>query len=105
MECRTGGTHLITGFDANTHHTSWRSSDKNNGGVPLFNYVMANGLDIIKRGNRRTFVTIKRQTVIDNTIAMLYAGNFVKDWHVTHEINSSDHRYIRFNIMGVDRIV
>jgi hypothetical protein len=94
MECRTGGTHLIIGCNANAHHTSWGSSDNNNRGESLFNYIMTNGLDIMNRGYRPTFVTTNRQAVIDITIATLYAGNFVKDWHVTDEVSCSDHRYI-----------
>jgi hypothetical protein len=66
---------------------------------------MANGLDIMNRGNRPTFVTSNRQEVIDVMIATLYAGNFIKDWHVTEEVSCSDHRYMRFNVMGIDRLV
>jgi len=54
---------------------------------------MANGLYIMNSGNRPTFVTSNRQEVIDITIATLYAGNFIKDWHVTEEVSCSDHRY------------
>jgi hypothetical protein len=75
MGCRAQGTHLIISCDANSHHTSWGSTNINRG-ESLFNYIMANGLDIMKRGNRPTFV-------IDITIATLYVGNLIKDWHVT----------------------
>ena len=77
--CRAEGTHLIVGCDANGHHTSWGSTNINNRGESHFNYIMANGLDIMNRGNRPTFVTSNRQEVIDITIATLYAGNFIKD--------------------------
>jgi len=87
MGCRAGGTHLIVSCDANSHHTSWESMNINNRGESLFNYIMANGLDIMNRGNRPTFVTSNRQEVIDITIATLYAGNFMKDWHVTDEVS------------------
>jgi hypothetical protein len=66
---------------------------------------MANGLYIMNRGNRPIFFTTNRQAVIEITITTLYACNFVKDWHVTDEVSCSDRRYIRFNIMGVDRII
>jgi hypothetical protein len=66
---------------------------------------MANDLNIMNKGNRPTFLTSNRQEVIDITIATFYAGNFIKDWHVTGEVSCSDHRYIRFNIMGTDRSV
>jgi hypothetical protein len=49
-----------------------------------------------------TFVTCNRQEVIDITIATFYAGNFIRDWHVTEEVRCSDHRYIQFNITGID---
>ena len=83
MSCRALGTHLIIGCDANLHHTSWGSTNINNRGESLFNYIMANGLDLMNKGNRPTFVTTNRQEVIDITIATLYAGNLIKDWHVT----------------------
>jgi hypothetical protein len=66
---------------------------------------MANGLDIMNRGNRPTFVTTNRQEVIDITIATFYAGNLIKDWHVTEEVSCSDHRYIRFTVRGIDHSV
>jgi hypothetical protein len=105
MGCRSQGTHLIIGCDANSHHTSWGSTDINRRGESLFNYIMANGLDIVNRGNRPTFVTSNRKEVIDITIATLYAGNLIKDWHVTEEVSCSDHRYIRFTVMGIDQTV
>jgi hypothetical protein len=102
MICRAQGTHLIIGCDANSHHTSWGRTNINNRGVFLFNYIMANGLDIMNRGNSPTFVTSNRQEVIDITVATIYASNLVKDWHVSEEVSCSDHRYIRFTVMGID---
>ena len=94
MGCRAAGTRLIIGCDANSHHTSWGSMNTNNRGESLFNYIMANGLDIMNRSNRPTFFTSNRQEVIDITIATLYIGNFIKDWHASEEVSCSDHRYI-----------
>jgi hypothetical protein len=99
------GSHLVIGCDANAHHITWRSSNINNRGESLFSFIMANNLDIMNKGNRPTFVTSNRQEVIDITIATIYVGNFVKDWHVTEEGGCSDHRYIRFNITGFDHLV
>jgi splicing factor 45 len=55
--CRAEGMHLIIGCDANAHHSSWGSANINHRGESLFNYIMANGLDM-NRGNRPTFVTL-----------------------------------------------
>jgi len=62
MGCRAEGTHLIVGCDANSHHTSWGSTN-NNRGESLFNYITANELDIMNRGNKPTFVTSKFRIV------------------------------------------
>jgi len=59
----------------------------------------------MNRGNRPTFVTSNRQEVIDIRIATFHAGNYIKDWHVTEEASCSDHRYIRFTVMGIDHSV
>jgi hypothetical protein len=66
---------------------------------------MANGLDIMNRGNRPTFVTSNRQEVIDITIAAFYVCNFIKNWHVSEEVGCSDHRYIQFTVTDIDRSV
>jgi hypothetical protein len=79
MGCSARGTHLIIGCNVNTNHISWGSSDINKRGASLFNFIMANGLNIMSRRNRPTFVTSNRQEVIGIRIATLYAGNFVKD--------------------------
>jgi len=104
MGCRAQGTHLIIGCDANSHHTSWGSTNINRG-ESLFNYIMANRLDIMNRGNRPTFVTTNRQEVLDITIATFYAGNLTKDWHVTEAVSCSDYRYIQFTVRGTDHSV
>jgi hypothetical protein len=103
MGCRDEGTHLIIGCDANSHHSSWGSMNTNNRGESLFNYILANGLDIMNQGNRPTFVTLTRQEVINITIVTIYAGNFVRDWNVNGEVSCSGHRYIQFTITGTDR--
>jgi hypothetical protein len=102
MSCRAQGTHLIIGCDANSHHTSWGSTNINNRGESLFIYIMANGLDIMNRGNSPTFVTSNRQELRDIRVATLYASNLVKDWHESEKVSCSDHRYIRFTVMGIN---
>jgi hypothetical protein len=103
--CRAEGTHLIIGCDSKLHHTSWGSTYIKNRGESLFNYIMANELDIMNKGNRPTFVTCNRQEVIDITIATFYTGNFNKNWHVSEEVSHADHRYVRFTVTGTDRLV
>jgi hypothetical protein len=40
MDCRAEGTHLIVGCDANSHHTSWGSTNINNRGESLFKTIL-----------------------------------------------------------------
>jgi len=89
---RAYGTHLIVGCDANSHHTSWGSTNINNKVEFLFNYIMANGLDIMNRGNKPTFVTSNRQEEINITVSTVYVGKYIKDWHVTGDVSCSDQR-------------
>jgi len=42
MGCRAERTHLITIYDANSHHTSWGSTNIKNRGETLFNYIVMN---------------------------------------------------------------
>jgi hypothetical protein len=105
MGYRAQGTHLIIGCDANSHHTPWGSTNINNRGESLFNYIIAHGLDIMNKGNRPTFVTTNRQEIIDVMIATFYADNLIKDWHVTEEVSCSDSRYIRFTVMVINHTV
>ena len=92
--CWAERTCLIIGCEANLHHNAWGSTNINNRGESMFNYIMANGLDIMIRGNRPIVVTSNRQEVIDITIATFHAGNYIKYWHVIEKANCSDHRYI-----------
>jgi hypothetical protein len=91
--CRAGGAQMIIDCDANAYHISFpRGARTSTRGESLFNYVMANGFDIMDRDNRPTFVTSNRQEVIDITITTLYAGNLINNWYVTEEVSCSHHR-------------
>ncbi len=47
---------LLTGCDANAHHTVWSSSDVNSKGEDLCEYLMAQELLILNKGKAPTFV-------------------------------------------------
>jgi hypothetical protein len=64
MGCRAQGTHLIIDCDANSQHTSWGSTNINNRGESLFNYIMANGVDISNRGNRHTLLRLSGRKLL-----------------------------------------
>jgi hypothetical protein len=60
MGCKAGVTHVTIGCDADVHHTLWGSANINNRGDSMSNYIMDNGLHIMNRVNRPSFVTSKR---------------------------------------------
>ena len=56
---------LIIGCDANAHHICWGSSDINERGRALLEYLVTTDLDILNKGAKPTFVVTNRQEVID----------------------------------------
>lgn len=101
QKSRAEHRHLIVGCDANSHHEAWGSTGTNIRGESLYQFLMANNLDIMNRGNKPSFVTTTRQEVIDITIGTSFIGNFVKNWHVSDAESCSDHRYILFELSGL----
>lgn len=90
--------HILIGSDANSHHTIWGSSDVNNRGEDLLDYIMSSQLCVANKGNKPTFVTSRRQEVIDVTLCSAGLETMIKDWRVTDDVTLSDHMYIRFEL-------
>lgn len=97
---RANGLDLIIGCDANSHHTVWGSSNINQRGAALLEYLSTTRLEILNRGSRPTFVTSRRQEVLDLTLATPEAARAILDWRVSEEETLSDHRLIKFSIAG-----
>lgn len=89
---------LLVGCDANAHHTAWGSTDINNRGELLFDYLLINNLTTLNLGCEPTFVTRARQEVLDITFATNNLARHINDWHVSNENSMSDHRHIIFEI-------
>ncbi|XP_044580308.1 uncharacterized protein LOC123262193 [Cotesia glomerata] len=66
--CKVNDLPLIVGCDANAHHIVWGSSDINRRGSALLEYLSTTGLEILNEGSKPTFVTSRRQEVIDITL-------------------------------------
>ena len=76
--CQTEGSHLVIGCDANSHHIAWGSCNINNRGESLYHFNVFNYyLDIFNVGKRPTFVTSRRQEIIDTTVATSYLGTLI----------------------------
>ena len=98
--CHSRRIPLIVGGDVNSHHTAWGSSDVNERGQRLMEFIEEWGLDWLNTGNSPTFETSVRREVLDLTLINGKATGLAKRWRVDPRPSFSDHRYIRFDIAG-----
>ncbi len=98
MHCENNETPLVVGCDSNAHHTLWGSTNVNERGELLLEYLMGTQLEIMNRGNTPTFINAIRQEVLDITLVTTDLQSRVEGWHVDPNASGSDHRYIMFDI-------
>jgi hypothetical protein len=99
--CYSRKKELITGRDANAHHTLWGSTSTNPRGESLLEFLANSNLNILNRGNKPTFVVCSRKEVIDLTLQTNRMVNLVSNGHVSEEPSLSDHRHICFQIGNI----
>ena len=96
---------LVICADANAHHTIWGSSDINQRGESLLNFIVDNKLTIVNRGNEPTFIVTNRREVLDVTLISDKFSYLISDWSVSKDCSFSDHLYIDFNFsIEVDKV-
>ncbi|CAG4946909.1 unnamed protein product [Parnassius apollo] len=90
----------VVGCDANAHHTAWGSTNINERGELLYDFLISNRLVSLNLGCTPTIVTRARQEVLD--IRVTFATNNmsrrINDWHDSSENSMSDHKHIKFVI-------
>jgi hypothetical protein len=74
---------LTLGYDANSHHEVWGSTNTNSRGESLLRLQMGTELHILTRGTQPTFLGSRRQEVTDITICTQGVTNMVRDWRVS----------------------
>ncbi|XP_011698269.1 PREDICTED: uncharacterized protein LOC105456145 [Wasmannia auropunctata] len=89
---------LVVGCDANAHHTIWGSTNMNERGEKLLEYLITTDLEVLNRGNQPTFCTRVRREVLDLTLCSRRAMSEVTGWRVSNEPSLSDHRLITFRL-------
>lgn len=67
--CNNQKLPIIIKCDAYSHHTVWGSTKCNSRGDALLGYIVGTDLMILNRGSVPTFKNIRRQEVIDITLA------------------------------------
>jgi ribonuclease HI len=94
--CKARQLPLLVGIDANAHHINWGSTNCNNRGYSLMDYIASENLELLNQGSEPTFVTRVRQEVLDITLMNQALTGYVQNWRVSDEPSLSDHRHIRF---------
>ena len=97
--CRAKGWSLLVGSDSNCHHSSYGSTDDNQRGVELIEWLSSTNMHILNRGNDYTFSNSIRKEVIDITIGDTKVLDKVVNWHVSKDETMSDHRRIEFDFI------
>jgi hypothetical protein len=96
LHCENNAIPLVVGCDSNAHHTLWGSTNVNERGELLLEYLIGTQLEIMNRGNMPTFINAIRQEVLDLTLVTTDLQSRVEAWHVDPNASGSDHRYIMF---------
>lgn len=96
--CKREGMQYLIGCDANSWNVAWGSTDTNERGSDLMEYLSAENLTVLNRGSKPTFVTANRQQVLDITLACSKMEKLVSDWEVSDEESMADHKYITYSI-------
>lgn len=92
---------LVLSCDANAHHVLWGSTDVNQRGSALLEFLLLENLFVANQGSIPTFVTEVREEVLDLTICNSTAIAKLSDWKVSREESLSDHRHILFKFAGI----
>ena len=98
QHCKRTNTPFIIGCDANAHNLVWGSTDNNDRGESLLEYLLLEGVHILNKGNKPTFMNAIRGEVLDLTLCSKSLTDYIEEWHVSDEESLSDHKHIRFDI-------
>ena len=96
--CKQKSKCLIMGCDANAHNLLWGSTNTNNRGELLAEFVLCENLEVLNRGSEHTFANRLRKETIDVTIASIRHADRITGWKVSSEMTRSDHRAITFQV-------
>ena len=96
--CNRNNLPLVLGCDANAHHVAWGSSNINERGEALMEYLASTDLAWCNKGHKPTFITRNRREVLDITLATPEFFLKIKDWAVSDNPSLSDHAMITFHL-------
>ena len=82
-------------------YTVWGSSDGNNRGEALLEFLGTKNLKILNVGCRLTFRNSVKEEVLDISLATGRVGTKIRSCKVLEEVFMSDHRHITFELAEV----
>ena len=95
---------LLLGCDANARHALWGSSETNDRGESLYNFIINTNLSVCNRGNTPTFTFPSTEyfrgweEVIDVTLLSENSLVRVDNWRVSNKRSFSDHSWILYDL-------
>ena len=95
--CNNNNLPLVIGCDANAHHVAWGSSNINERGEALMDFLASTNLAWCNKGHKPTFITRNRREVLDLTLVTLDIFSKLKEWTVSDKPSLSDHAMITFH--------
>ncbi|XP_055387850.1 uncharacterized protein LOC129616296 [Condylostylus longicornis] len=89
---------VLIGCDAHAHHTLWGSSNVNQRGESLVNFLSSTNLCVCNRSCDSPFVVRNRSEVLDLTLATNLGTLMASNWMVSEKSSPLDHCWIRSRI-------
>ncbi|XP_037939932.1 uncharacterized protein LOC119673149, partial [Teleopsis dalmanni] len=93
---------LLMGCDANARHSLWGSSEINDRGESLFDFILKCNLEVCNKGNTPTFIfpstddRVGWEEVLDIALCSTSGSLALNDWRVSARNSFSNHKYIMF---------
>ncbi len=84
--------------DTNAHSTLWGCPTDNKRGELLEEYIFANNIAVLNKGDHFTFFNRRSATIIDVTLSTVGLADEIKDWKVVDDIQGSDHLLITWKL-------
>ena len=96
--CEQKGYNLLIGTDCNSHNRYWGSTNTNERGEDLLEFIVSTNLEVCNLGNQPTFVVANRSEVLDMTLVSIDLFSRIREWKVLDKDMLSDHKPISFEL-------
>ena len=91
---------LVIGYDTNARHILWGSTNCNDRGEALVEFLNSSNIEILNQGSEPNFCSGDSLEVIDITVRSFGLLESIISWGVSSEPSLLDHRYILFTLQG-----